>query len=111
MTTFALLAIIKAVHSLGDIGVMLAVGGNRIGCILILMHKDILLLLSGYLLAFIVQIFALTDSVWAGISIRDIFLNLINALGQSLLISLSATIIAGFFITSIDPYQAIRRQK
>ena len=111
LTSLALISIIKVVYSQGDTGVMLAIGGSRIGCLLILLHKEVILLLSASLAAFIVQLVFVPDSFLSDLLFREIFLNLARAIGQLLSVSLSAAIISGIFITGIDPYQSIRRQK
>lgn len=102
------LALFHSLQRLGDIGVMMAVGGNRLGCIWLHSLVILLLLVPAGLLGFSVGL------TFAQPASFDLFKEL-----QSFVIGLSFVILICFAVsfptigltTFIDPYRAIRRQR
>ncbi len=102
------LALFHSIHRLGDIGVMMAVGGNRLGCIWL--HSLVLLILMfpvaifGFFLG---QLFFL-PSVWDfAKEVQTFFLGLSFIILTCFVVSFPTIGLTTF----IDPYRAIRRQR
>jgi ABC-type antimicrobial peptide transport system permease subunit len=102
------LALFHSIQRLGDIGVMMAVGGNRLGCIWLHSLVILVLLLPAAVLGFTVGLFFTQPPTFS--SLKEI---------QAFLIGLSFIILICFAVsfptigltTFIDPYRAIRRQR
>lgn len=110
-TSFALMTLFffHCLHSLGDIGVMMAVGGNRFGCILLHSLSLFFLFLPSFLLAVVLNLGLLIPPPDFGLiaEVKSIFTCLVLFLFLGILVSFPTVGISTF----IDPYKSIRRQK
>lgn len=96
-------------HALGDIGVMMAVGGNRMGCIFLHSLSLFFLFLPSFLLGIVINLGLLTPPPDFGIfgEVKSIFTCLVLFLFLGILVSVPTVGISTF----MDPYKSIRRQK
>lgn len=102
------LVLFHGIQRLGDIGVMMAVGGNRLGCIWL--HSLVLLILIlpcaifGFLLASFVQ----TPTNW---TLANEFHSFFLGISIIFNICVGVSFPSIGLTTFIDPYRAIRRQR
>lgn len=110
-TSFALMTLFffHCLHALGDIGVMMAVGGNRLGCIFLHSLSLFFLFLPSFLLGIVINLGLLTPPPDFGIlgEVKSIFTCLVLFLFLGILVSVPTVGIS----TYMDPYKSIRRQK
>lgn len=110
-TSFALMTLFffHCLHGLGDIGVMMAVGGNRWGCIFLLSLSLFFLFLPSFLLAifFNLQFLSPPPDFGFGSEVKAMFTCFVLFLFLGILVSFPTVGISTF----MDPYKSIRRQK
>ncbi|MCG6141063.1 ABC transporter permease [Leptospira mtsangambouensis] len=110
-TSFALMALFffHCLHGLGDIGVMMAIGGNRLGCIWLHSLSLFFLFLPSFLMAILINLAYLNPPADFGFinEIKSVFSCLVLFITLGLLVSVPTIGISSF----IDPYKSIRRQK
>ncbi|WP_108974119.1 FtsX-like permease family protein [Leptospira ryugenii] len=102
------LVLFQCVERLGDIGVMMAVGGNRWGCIWLQSLVLVLLVIPASVLGFFLSQIVAPPATWTLSSeIYSFFL------GTAILILLcfGVSIPSIGLTTFVDPYRAIRRQR
>ncbi len=110
VSLFALmtLALFHSIQRLGDIGVMMAVGGNRLGCIWLHSLVILLLLVPASVFGYILGLGFPKPETF------DFFKEL-----QTFFVGVSFVILISFLVsfptigltTLVDPYRAIRRQR
>ncbi|TGK48089.1 ABC transporter permease [Leptospira bouyouniensis] len=110
-TSFALMTLFffHCLHGLGEIGVMMAVGGNRIGCIFLHSLSLFFLFLPSFLLAILINMGLLPPPPDFGIwgEVKSVFTCLVLFLFLGIAVAFPTVGIS----TYMDPYQSIRRQK
>ncbi|TGM80453.1 ABC transporter permease [Leptospira bouyouniensis] len=110
-TSFALMTLFffHCLHGLGEIGVMMAVGGNRMGCIFLHSLSLFFLFLPSFLLAILINMGLLPPPPDFGIwgEVKSVFTCLVLFLFLGITVAFPTVGIS----TYMDPYQSIRRQK
>ncbi|TGL19270.1 ABC transporter permease [Leptospira yanagawae] len=110
-TSFALMTLFffHCLHALGDIGVMMAVGGNRMGCILLHSLSLFFLFLPSFLFSILINLSFLPPPPDFGIvgELKSVFTCLVLYVFLGILVSFPTVGISTF----MDPYKSIRRQK
>jgi hypothetical protein len=102
------LGLFHSIQRLGDIGVMMAVGGNRLGCIWLHSLVLLLLFLPVALLGFVLGKFLTPPTAWDLARETQTFF---IGLSFVVLICFSVSFPTVGLTTFIDPYRAIRRQR
>lgn len=102
------LALFHSIQRLGDIGVMMAVGGNRLGCIWLHSLVILLLMVPSALIGFSLGLgFTQPSTFDLAKEIQTFFIGLAFVV----LICFSVSFPTVGLTTFIDPYRAIRRQR
>lgn len=110
LSTFALLSLFffHCLHNLGELGIMMAVGGNRIGCIWLHSLLLLLLFLPGFLLGWILNLSLPSPASFSLILEAKSMASALFCFVVGVFVVSFPTIGLGTFI---DPYKSIRRQK
>ncbi|MDF3818694.1 ABC transporter permease [Leptospira sp. 96542] len=107
-TALLVLFFFHCLHNLGDLGVMMAVGGNRLGCIWLFSLTLLLLFIPGLLIGIIGNLLTASPPGFGIIfELKAIFTAGLLFVFGVFLVSVPTIGINSF----VDPYRAIRRQK
>ncbi|MBE7410830.1 MAG: hypothetical protein L6Q54_08525 [Leptospiraceae bacterium] len=98
----------RIIHSISDTGIMLAIGTNRLGIILLTLCKELLYFILSYFFSFFLLVIFFLNTDFNFFSLGVAFL---RTMIFSILGSVSVSLPLSFYFTSIDPYESIRKQK
>jgi len=105
---FGLLSGSRIIHSIAETGIMLAVGTNRLGVVLLIVCKELVYHSFSFVVCIVFLGFI---SIFSNLSFQHLGLASLNALGFGIIGCIVVSIPLSFYVTSIDPYDSIRRQK
>ena len=102
---------IKILLKRNEIGIMMAVGGNRNGLVSLVSLEAILGLFPGYIVAMVIFSFYLPVELPIQPDSMTVSLSAIKAFLYSVLTTIAISIPGTYMASFVDPYQFIKRQK
>jgi len=108
---FIFISLMKILLKRGEIGIMVAVGGNRPGCVLLVTLESLLGILPGFALGILVHMLAGFPGIPAEMQDGSIMISSARAISYGILAVILFTAPATYVASLVDPYQFIKRQK